>query len=376
MKKQYKILLFAGIVIAMIAATAFLVIPKNENMTKEQTSNVLVGVPDADTEELQTSKSEAYRKAMGQKNNYDDYFDSLTEDDSSDEDFSLVNDKDSAGSRSDVHPSNSGDRIKDVLGIEDKQEPETPPAEPKKKPASGGGGSGRSTTKKSSSASSDQKFVQDMDRARAIAEAMGMTDGSQSSAAGSSASQSEEKISIPSSGSTKSSGGIISSLDDWGTDGSDAFGEDETMPVKCMFMKDEKVKNGQRVTIRTLQDFMVDGHLIPANSHLTAVCNISNRLTMNIASVELGGHIIPLNYDAYDFDGSKGIYCPESGTSKNSRLAANQAVSQGSSLIGGYVGTIASAVVRTGASLYQNSSGESYVYLTNGYEFFIMKHKQ
>lgn len=58
---------------------------------------------------------------------------------------------------------------------------------------------------------------------------------------------------------------------------------------------------------------------------------------------------------------------------ENSRTVADQAVSTGTSIVGGRLGSVANAVVRTGASLFRNASGESYVNLKSGYEFYIMK---
>ena len=87
----------------------------------------------------------------------------------------------------------------------------------------------------------------------------------------------------------------------------------------------------------------------------------------------MNGRILCLDYEAYDYDGNKGIYCPETSASRNSRTVADQAVSTGTSIVGGRLGSVANAVVRTGASLFRNASGESYVNLKSGYEFYIMK---
>ena len=356
MKKSYKILVMVGF-LAFLALFAVWYLKPEGKKTEEAQESVIIDVPDADSEEMQSSKSEAYQKAQGKRHNYDDYFDSLISD-KEDEEISLVPDQNKAAAAGSAP---SEERMNDVLGVAP-SEPEKPAKKPSAPKPKSSGGSGAST------ASTDERFIQDMDRARAIAAALGMAEEGGETVK----TEPEDRIDIPSS--SASSGGIISSLDDWGDASTDFDGED--FPVKCMFMKDEKLKNGQRVTIRTLQDFYADGHLIPANSHLTATCNISGRLTMKVASAEIGGRIINLDYEAYDFDGSRGIYCPETTASKNARSATSQAVSQGSSLIGGYVGTIASAVVRTGASLMQTANGENCVNITNGYEFYLMKSRQ
>lgn len=353
MKKIYKVLIMVGVVIVLGGLIAWVMLGGKDE-PKQTEENIMIDIPEGDSEGLQSSKSEAYQKAAGVGKNYDDYFDSL-----------LTDNEDSA-----TGIDSQEDKVSSILGL-DTTPAETSAPAPKSKP--GGGSSGTRTTAKSAPASdastmtSDEKFIQDMERARMIAAAMGMGEESPAPV------EEDRHDRLPDAYETPvRHTGIISSLDEWDED-FDGSLTDESMPVKCMFMRDEKVKNGQRVTFRTLQDFVAGGHLIPANSHLSATCSINERLMLTISSVELGGVIIPLDYQAFDFDGSKGIYCPETGANKNSRSATNQAVSQGSSMIGGRMGAIASAVVRTGASIFQSATGESYVNLTNGYEFYIMK---
>ena len=38
-----------------------------------------------------------------------------------------------------------------------------------------------------------------------------------------------------------------------------------------MFIRDEKIKNGQRVAVRLLEEYKQDGIRIPANTHLQAI---------------------------------------------------------------------------------------------------------
>ena len=77
-------------------------------------------------------------------------------------------------------------------------------------------------------------------------------------------------------------------------------------------------------------------HVIPERR-----CCTSDRLELKIASLELNGRIISFGYEAYDIDGSKGIYYPD--------------------------------VVSTGVSLLQSRNGERTVSVPAGYTFFIMK---
>ena len=98
-------------------------------------------------------------------------------------------------------------------------------------------------------------------------------------------------------------------------------------PFKCMFVRDQKLTSGQRVTLRLLEDYVEGGVRIPANTHLAAICKIGDRLELQVRSLEINGRIIPLALDAYDTDGLQGIYCPETSASKGAKQAGNDAIS-------------------------------------------------
>ena len=170
----------------------------------------------------------------------------------------------------------------------------------------------------------------------------------------------------------RSSDGIISSLDDDFEDAAVQY-EGVKRPFKCMFVRDQKITSGQRVTLRLLEDYNQDGVRIPANTHLAAICKIGDRLELQVRSLEMNGRIIPLALDAYDTDGLQGIYCPETTASKNSRTATNDAISTAGTTFGGLVGDIASTVIRTGATIAKSASGEVSVSVVSGYEFYLVK---
>ena len=166
-----------------------------------------------------------------------------------------------------------------------------------------------------------------------------------------------------------SSDGIVSTLDDEPSEGV-SYG---VRPFRCMFVRDQKLVSGQRVTLRLLEDLPLDGVVVPANTHLSAICKIGDRLELSVRSLEMNGRIIPLALDAYDTDGLQGIYCPETASSKASKRAADDAVSTAGQTFGGLVGNIASTVIRTGASIAKSATGELSVSVVSGYEFYLVK---
>ena len=167
--------------------------------------------------------------------------------------------------------------------------------------------------------------------------------------------------------------GIITSLDDDYDDPSVRYSSSAKVPFRCMFVRDQKVVDGQRVTVRLLEDYSADGVLVPANTHLAAVCKVSDRLELSVRSVEINGRILPLQLVAYDTDGMAGIYCPETSASRNSRRASSDAISAANSTFGGLVGDLANTVLRTGATIAKSASGELSVKVVSGYEFYLVK---
>ena len=185
---------------------------------------------------------------------------------------------------------------------------------------------------------------------------------------------------IPSTTVRRSDG--VSSLDGWDCetgissldDSNEIIAEDIDRPFKCMFARESKIKSGQRAAIILMEDLLINGILVPKNTHLMAFCNISSRLEMTVSNIEINGRIIPLGYEAYDNDGSPGIYCPDVGT------AGQTVKNRGTRIIGsgltGKVGRTAGEIISTGVSLIQNSTGEKTVTVPAGYTFYIVKKKQ
>lgn len=166
-------------------------------------------------------------------------------------------------------------------------------------------------------------------------------------------------------------GGGFSSL----TDDDQTVPTDSQYPFECMFVRETKIRDGSRVSVRLLEDMVVGGTLIPKNTHLMAMCSISQRLELTITSVEMSSHIYALGYEAYDSDGAKGIYCPDIGGDTRQRVQS-RGISSIGRIIGGRMGRLASEAVQTGVSVAQTKTGEVTVTVPSGYRFFIVKQQK
>ena len=151
--------------------------------------------------------------------------------------------------------------------------------------------------------------------------------------------------------------------------------EDPAHPFRVKFAYDEKITSGQRVTLRLCEDMVVDGVLIPVNTHLFATCSIGDRLSLKISSISINGKIYTLNYVAYDNDGAQGLYCPSTATAKAKNEAGREAGQIISSAVQSAVAGTAGRIVSSGAALITGSRGEQKVEVTAGYQFYIMADK-
>lgn len=334
---------------------------RGSSPTSETGGSVAVTLPDAEVKQMADSKSEAMRGAV----TLDKYFDELKpEGADSEEDMSLVStDSSSPAAAPAAAPSSpSGTAVDRVFGPAPSPSSASPeafsPSSPSSRPRGGGSSASRPRTE-------EERLEYDRKRAEMVRDVL---TGGAAVEETPEAPETAEPVAIDLSA-VGSSDGIISTLDDEPSEGV-SYG---VRPFRCMFVRDQKLVSGQRVTLRLLEDLPLDGVVVPANTHLSAICKIGDRLELQVRSLEMNGRIIPLALDAYDTDGLQGIYCPETASSKASKRAADDAVSTAGQTFGGLVGDIASTVIRTGASIAKSATGELSVSVVSGYEFYLVK---
>ena len=377
MKDKKSWMLFVLMLVALIGLLWLVFLPGCGDETAAE--KVAMAVPEGIAEEIPESKREAYQEKGRKSVSTDEYFEMLMEE----EEISLVSSEkipgqagnDGAGQdvsgRMDgvmVQPGKGGSAAERVFGPAPVER--GVPRQPGGSSGSGGsaGAGGYSGAVRQRQMSEEEQLEYDRKRAEMVRDVI---TGTSSEAEGTSSPDSvdEEEVELK----YHSDDDIVFSLDDEFTDDGVNYPEDSKRPFRCMFIRDEKLKEGQRVTLRLLETYEENGVRIPANSHLNAICKIGNRLELNVKSVEMNGKIIPLNLCAYDTDGLKGIYCPETSSNKNAKKAENDALSASGATFGGLVGDIANTIIRTGVNIARSSSGEVSVNVSSGYEFFLVK---
>ena len=341
MKKVLLYVGFGGIVVSiLVMALCNAFGGKGSSVAEEQ---VAVNVPEGVAVPVYDSKTEAYRNTHVST---DQYFAQL----SSEEDISLVS---SDGDDSNKEPLSAGEdegaAAKRVFGDSNVSVAGSAVERSPVKPGMTGSSGYVQMTQ-------DQRLEYDRRRAEMVRDVM--TGSEIAGQAGNDDDDKPRPEMLSRNDIATGNDGIITSLDDDFDDPSVRYSSSAKVPFRCMFVRDQKVVDGQRVTVRLLEDYSVDGVFVPANTHLAAMCKVSDRLELSVRSVEINGRILPLQLVAYDTDGMAGIYCPETSASRNSRRASSDAISAANSTFGGLVGDLANTVLRTGATIAKSASGE------------------
>lgn len=181
--------------------------------------------------------------------------------------------------------------------------------------------------------------------------------------------------------------GGISSIDDEFNGTSDSgfssldgdsreFNADESYPFKCMFVRQEKLKSSQRVSLRLLEDIVVEGQLVRKNTHLNAVCTIGDRVDLKVSSIDINGRILNLNFDAYDNDGTKGLYAPDLNDEQQLVDALRQSgISSARNRVSSQLGRVAQDLVSAGSMVISGKGKDRSVSIPAGYQFYLVKSK-
>lgn len=352
-KKWVLFAVFAAFVVGLLVVMVIMVFKPSKPSAPE--ASVTVVIPDGDAVALEESKSKVYRGST------ESYYKGLSAKLEAEEDISLVSSSPASGTAVAAtvaeRPEAAAERVFGT-GASASHAPSSAPRR---------SGAARVL-------SEDERLEYDRKRAEMVkevltgasADEMPGQDGQDGGQVGQ---DSPASIDLSAVG---SSDGIITTLDDEPSEGV-GYG---IRPFRCMFVRDQKIKSGQRVTVRLLEDYVHGALRIPANTHLSAICKIGERLELSVRSLELNGRIVPLSLDAYDTDGLPGIYCPETASSKATRQMSNDAISTAGRTFGGLVGDLANTVLRTGATIAKSATGEVSVSVVSGYEFYLVKNER
>lgn len=361
-RRHIGIVLIAMAVICIVTAVVRMHSKTEEDNAEPKTQNVYPDIPNADTEEIPDSKSEAYIKDGGKSKISRLWDDSLPDGESL-----APTEKEPEKGVSGPKPASEEELFHNTTATTASPTPRKASSNPYRETAE------------------EREARHQKRHEEAIELAERMQEGQKDGQTGTVTAEAEEKaksevIPLPQAQVRRSD--VISSLDGWEGNGgfssldneSVKISDDPYTPFRCMFARESKVSDGQRVTVILLDDLTVSGIAVPRNTHLMATCQISNRLELEFTNIEIGGRILPLGYEAYDIDGSKGIYCPDAGST--GKTVRSRGTDIASSALSSRLGRVARDVASTGIAIIQSADGQRTVSIPAGYTFFIVKKKQ
>ena len=343
--KRQKTLL-AGLLAAVVFIVVLLLIPVLVKEKPQEESSVVAVIPEADLTEGDDSKTASYRNG-----NISDYWDELGKDNPEPVSPDIPGQAPTDGLRGKGSRRPPAMEVDDIFG----DYRNAPAPEPAHKQSQVSGKVPRSSPAKESTAQT---------------EPAGQTAAKEEAP--------EPRVQVKRSG-------AVSSLDedvsgDLGNgfstlDGTDRWvGGEAGKPYRCMFTRDEKVKSGQRVTLRLMEDLVIGSAHIPKNTHLQGLVSISDRMEVSITSLDMGGRILTFHFEAFDTDGGKGIYCSD--LSKTKKEVTEQGLATATSTLNSRLGRVARDVASVGASIVRNKAGEATVTVPAGYTFYIIEEMQ
>ena len=366
---------------------------------EEEQMSISVDMPDAEVNEYNTSAMEEFQKDRNRRSSAQDYWDSLGDDQTDPNGASKVDpfayDSLDPAVYSELERQQIRDGVKTKEQVDREHEETARRARELQEAYLSAGGSGYTARQKVyTQAQQDSMYMARLDMAYKMAAKYSQ----QPAAPAPQPAETEPKVeeepdrtidldgddvkpsTLPTDG--WSDDGIITSLDTPSQNGVVHYGgKVRRKPVKATFLKNEKLKSGNRVIMRLMDDMtLADGTVIPASTHITGTCNIGRRMKINVTMLHYAGRMFPVDISVYDNDGTEGIYCPlveESNKSKKvAKKVAQDAISTAGTLVGTvvtgnpFLGSLATNGIRTATSAI-GSDGSVSVSVSSGYEFYV-----
>ena len=340
--KRQKTLL-AGLLAAVVFIVVLLLIPVLVKEKPQEESSVVAVIPEADLTEGDDSKTASYRNG-----NISDYWDELGKDNPEPVSPDIPGQAPSEDLRGKGSRRPPAMEVDDIFG----DYRNAPAPEPAHKQSRGSGKGQRSSPAKESTAetrpASQASVTEEAPKPRAQVKRSGAV------------SSLDEDVS----GDLGNGFSTLDGTDRW-------VGGEAGKPYRCMFTRDEKVKSGQRITVRLLEDLVIGTTHVPRNTHLQGLVNISDRMEVSITSLDMGGKILTFHFEAFDTDGGRGIYCSD--LSKTKKEVTEQGLATVTSTLNSRLGRVARDAASVGASIVRNKAGEATVTVPAGYTFYIIE---
>ena len=135
--------------------------------------------------------------------------------------------------------------------------------------------------------------------------------------------------------------------------------------LKAVIDQKQKFRTGDKIQLRILEAGIYGQFGIPKNTLLYGICSISsNRLYINISSINLNGKVIPSSLSVYDLDGIPGIYI-DGAYQDATKQAINQGLADAGNL--GLRNTLGNLSIRLGRKANQKQTA----FVPTGYQVLL-----
>ena len=135
--------------------------------------------------------------------------------------------------------------------------------------------------------------------------------------------------------------------------------------LKAVIDQKQKFRTGDKIQLRILESGIYGQFGVPKNTLLYGICSInSNRLFVNISSLNLNGKVIPSSLSVYDLDGIPGIYI-DGAYQDATKQAINQGLADAGNL--GLRNTLGNLSIKLGRKANQKQTA----FIPAGYEILL-----
>ena len=84
--------------------------------------------------------------------------------------------------------------------------------------------------------------------------------------------------------------------------------QSDNTPLYAIIDRPQKLKSGDKVRLRITEGGEYKGYLIKTNQILYGICSVSNRIKIQVSSININQRVVRSALEVYDLDGMPGIY--------------------------------------------------------------------
>lgn len=103
----------------------------------------------------------------------------------------------------------------------------------------------------------------------------------------------------------------------------------ETGLVHAVVHNDHQIKSGSTVRLRLTKEAKIEGKILPKNTYIFGIASFtSERVIINVTSINFKGTLIRTSLTAFDLDGIQGLYVPGGISEEISQDGVNEGIKQ------------------------------------------------